>query len=124
VVGAHEQCERQTRDTLGDAAFQARFRVGAGLNVDDAIGYALGEKPEVAAASKPAPAAETPLTRRERQVAQLVARGLTNKYIADQLVISQRTAESHVEHILVKLGAGSRTQIAAWLAERPAEGCA
>jgi predicted ATPase/DNA-binding CsgD family transcriptional regulator len=124
VVGDHEQCERQTRDALGNAAFQARFRVGAGLNVDDAIGYALGEKPEVAAASKPAPAAETPLTRRERQVAQLVARGLTNKDIADQLVISQRTAESHVEHILVKLGAGSRTQIAAWLAERPAEGCA
>jgi predicted ATPase/DNA-binding CsgD family transcriptional regulator len=122
VVGDHEQCERQTHDALGDAAFQARFGVGAGLNVDDAISYALGEKPEVAAASKQARAAETPLTRREQQVAQLVARGLTNKDIADQLVISPRTAEAHVEHILLKLGAVSRSQIAAWVAEGQAEG--
>jgi non-specific serine/threonine protein kinase len=57
------------------------------------------------------------LTKRERQVADLVAQGLTNKAIATQLVISQRTAQGHVEHILTKLGFTSRAQIAAWVAE-------
>jgi len=44
-----------------------------------------------------------------------VARGLTNKQIAATLVISQRTAEGHVEHVLTKLGFTSRAQIAAWV---------
>jgi non-specific serine/threonine protein kinase len=46
----------------------------------------------------------TTLTRREREVASLAAEGLSNKDIADRLAISQRTAESHVDHILTKLG--------------------
>jgi non-specific serine/threonine protein kinase len=57
---------------------------------------------------------DQPLTRREAQVADLVARGMSNKQIADKLVISQRTAESHIEHILRKLGFSRRAQIAAW----------
>jgi DNA-binding NarL/FixJ family response regulator len=56
------------------------------------------------------------LTAREWQVAQLVTEGLSNKQIATRLAISQRTAESHVENILAKLGFASRTQIAAWTA--------
>jgi non-specific serine/threonine protein kinase len=64
------------------------------------------------------PTPETPaLTRRESQVADLVARGLTNREIAEKLVISPRTAEGHVERVLAKLGFGSRAQIAAWVAE-------
>jgi DNA-binding NarL/FixJ family response regulator len=54
------------------------------------------------------------LSRREREVAALVARGLTNREIARALVLSERTAENHVQHILTKLGFGSRAQIAAW----------
>jgi DNA-binding NarL/FixJ family response regulator len=54
------------------------------------------------------------LSRREREVAVLVARGLTNREIARTLVVSERTAENHVQHILTKLGFGSRAQIAAW----------
>ena len=61
-------------------------------------------------------AAETPLTSRELQVARLVAGGRSNKEIAAALVISQRTAENHVEHILTKLGFTSRAQVAAWVA--------
>ncbi|MFE3000355.1 response regulator transcription factor, partial [Nocardia sp. NPDC059246] len=59
----------------------------------------------------------TTLTKRERQVADLVADGLTNKQIASRLVISQRTADAHVEHILTKLGFTSRAQIAAWIVD-------
>jgi len=54
------------------------------------------------------------LSRREREVAVLVARGLTNREIARVLFLSERTAENHVQHILAKLGFGTRAQIAAW----------
>jgi non-specific serine/threonine protein kinase len=57
-----------------------------------------------------------PLTARELQVARLIAGGRSNKQIAAELVISQRTAENHVEHILIKLGFTARAQVAAWAA--------
>jgi DNA-binding CsgD family transcriptional regulator len=56
------------------------------------------------------------LTSRELEIATLVAEGLTNRQIADRLVISERTAQNHVQHILIKLGFASRSQIAAWIA--------
>ena len=59
------------------------------------------------------PAALSP---REEEVAELVAQGLTNRQIAERLVISERTAQNHVQHILVKLGFTTRSQIAAWRA--------
>ena len=63
-------------------------------------------------------AAGRPLTRREGEIAGLVARGLTNRQIAAALHISERTAENHIQHILVKLGLHTRTQIAAWAGKR------
>jgi DNA-binding CsgD family transcriptional regulator len=54
------------------------------------------------------------LTKREVEVAALVASGASNREIADALVISERTAESHVQNILTKLGVGTRAQIASW----------
>jgi DNA-binding NarL/FixJ family response regulator len=57
------------------------------------------------------------LSPREREVAGLVARGLSNAQIAEQLVIGQRTVAAHVEHILNKLGFASRTQVGVWAAE-------
>jgi non-specific serine/threonine protein kinase len=59
------------------------------------------------------------LTRREREVAALVAEGLTNRDIAKRLFISERTADGHLEHIREKLGFSSRAQIAAWVAGQP-----
>ena len=71
-------------------------------------GFQPPEKP-------PAPAvpAEAPLTPRELQVARLIAGGRSSKEIAAELVISQRTAETHMERILTKLGFTSRAQVAA-----------
>jgi DNA-binding NarL/FixJ family response regulator len=60
----------------------------------------------------PRPQPATALTDRERQVLVLVARGLSNRQIADELVISERTARTHVSNILTKLGLASRTQAA------------
>jgi DNA-binding NarL/FixJ family response regulator len=58
------------------------------------------------------------LSAREEEVAQLVARGLSNREIAAALVVSERTAQNHVQHILTKLGFTKRSQIAAWVAGR------
>jgi DNA-binding CsgD family transcriptional regulator len=55
-----------------------------------------------------------PLTTREFEVARLIGEGLTNAEIADTLGIAPKTASSHVEHILAKLGASRRAEIATW----------
>jgi DNA-binding CsgD family transcriptional regulator len=59
-----------------------------------------------------------PLTRRELEVADLVAKGLTNREIAAQLYLSERTAQNHVQHILTKLDLANRSQITAWVAHQ------
>jgi DNA-binding NarL/FixJ family response regulator len=56
----------------------------------------------------------TPLTPREHEIANLIAQGLSNREIADELVISPATAARHVANILAKLGFSSRTQVASW----------
>ena len=111
-----EECEQNVRQKLGNTAFGAAHRKGEQLGFDAAIAYALHE--QQAGTSTPGTDASTRLTKRERQVAELIAEGLTNQAIADRLVISPRTAQGHVEHILAKLGFSSRTQVAAWLVEQ------
>ncbi len=58
------------------------------------------------------------LTAREREIAVLVARGLSNRDIAERLVISKRTVDAHVNHIFAKLGLSSRVQLTIWLRDR------
>jgi predicted ATPase/DNA-binding NarL/FixJ family response regulator len=111
-----EQCVADLQRALGDAAFERLVRRGALLDVGRALAYALEETAEEdVAAAESVNGERPPLTRRETEVARLVGRGLTNKEVAAELVISQRTAEGHVEHILNKLGFGSRAQIAVWI---------
>jgi DNA-binding CsgD family transcriptional regulator len=57
-----------------------------------------------------------PLSEREFEVAQLVAAGLTNRQIAERLVLAPKTISAHITHILTKLGAARRAEIAAWCA--------
>jgi DNA-binding NarL/FixJ family response regulator len=76
-----------------------------------------GAEPAVATPGSPAAASvATNLTHREREVAELVAEGLTNREIADRLVLSVRTVETHVDRILGKLDLHTRTQLAARMA--------
>jgi non-specific serine/threonine protein kinase len=108
-----EQWKARAREVLGQQAFDAAREQGRHLTREAAIAYALGE--EAKAPPGPLPGPSLPqLTPREREVAELVARGESNKAIAANLTVSRRTAETHVEHILSKLGFTSRTQIAAW----------
>lgn len=74
-----------------------------------ALAVALGTAP--ADADRPEP---VPLTHRERQVAALVASGRTNRQIGRILGISEKTAEVHMQHVMAKLGARSRAEVAAW----------
>ncbi len=114
------------RARLGEAAFTAARAAGQAMSPEAAIEYAL-------AAGRPAtntvtsPAAETVpvvagpstvLTRRELEVTALIAQGLTNRSIAEQLVISEWTVDSHVRHILAKLDFRSRAQVATWVIEQ------
>ncbi|RMI32245.1 ATP-binding protein [Nocardia stercoris] len=113
VFRHQDQARQFAAATLGQRAFDAASRQGHDLDLDAAIAYALEEQPKTA--DEP-PTALAGLTRRERQIAQLVAEGLTNRAIAEKLVISQRTAAGHVEHILSKLHFTTRAQVAAWIA--------
>ncbi|MFI7132705.1 ATP-binding protein [Nonomuraea sp. NPDC050153] len=112
----HQECEAAMREALGEAAFETAVRRGARMPLEEALACALEEDRPEQAAERQGQAA--PLTRREREIAELVAQGMTNKEIAASLVIAQRTAEGHIEHILAKLGFSSRAQIAVWVGER------
>jgi len=82
------------------------------MTADQAVAYALDGTPTVAVVTG------VRLTPRETEVVALLARFATNREIADQLVISERTAKRHVENILFKLGLRSRVQVGEWAAER------
>ena len=86
---------------------------GQRMSQEEAVAYALANEPEDAWSGGP----RRTLTRRELEVAALVAQGLTNRDIAARLYLSVRTVETHVDHILAKLGFSRRTQLAAWAYE-------
>jgi len=100
------------REQFGAAAADALLAEGRALDLDGAVALAMSgpEEPPLS----PGPRAASPLTAREQEVAGLLARGLSNRQIADELVISLHTAQRHVENILSKLAFSSRTQVAAW----------
>ena len=104
------------RRTVSDSKFARANEEGRLLSFDEAVRLALNETPLPESVERVAStSAGDRLTPREVQVAELISRGMSNKEIAASLVISQRTAETHVEHILTKLGLTSRTQVVAWI---------
>jgi DNA-binding NarL/FixJ family response regulator len=108
------------RGALGEPAFVDAWADGWNMPLERAIQSALADTPSAPdtrdeMSHTPDDMSRPSLTRREREVAVLVARGLTNRQVAAELVIALRTAEAHVEHILDKLGLTSRTQVATWV---------
>jgi non-specific serine/threonine protein kinase len=99
------------RRALGSTA-AAALSAGRALSRAAAIEEALATLPRTQATT------ENPLSQREFDVAILVARGLTNRQIAAEMVIAEGTAATHVVHILAKLGLASRAQVAVWATQR------
>jgi len=110
----YERGMNNARVQIGAAAFAAHWAAGRAMPLPAVVKYARSDDvPLDANHSLPTPFV-TPLTARERQVAMMVARGLTNRQIAEELVIAMATATLHVEHIRGKLGFHSRAEIAGW----------
>lgn len=105
---------------LGKSGFSTAWSEGYRMTLETAVGYALEVEPagDETAHQMPGYLASNPLSDREREVVILVAQGLSNAEIAERLVISPRTAETHVNHVLNKLGFSSRVQIAAWAVQK------
>jgi predicted ATPase/DNA-binding CsgD family transcriptional regulator len=128
ISADHARDVADTRTQLEETTFQAAWATGRLLTLDQIVAYALVEadsaEPGSDAEDGPGSRSLTPLqaakrrygglTARERQVAALVAQGKSNSTIAAELVVTVRTVEAHITHILRKLGFSSRTQIAAW----------
>jgi DNA-binding CsgD family transcriptional regulator/tetratricopeptide (TPR) repeat protein len=110
------------RSRLDETSWRAAWAEGRAMSMEQAIDYALSEQKPVTVHS---PESEQPssheapsLTPREKEVAVLVARGLTNRQIAQELVLSEHTVHHHVTNILKKLNLTSRQQVASRLSDR------
>ncbi|WP_284741665.1 LuxR C-terminal-related transcriptional regulator [Amycolatopsis sp. RTGN1] len=110
--------ERLVRSVLTPQQYSAAYRQGSLLTWDEALTLALHRRaPDPRqAASRSTSSAGATLSRRETEIAKLIAEGLSNPDIASKLVISARTVEKHVSNILTKIGLNNRQQVAAWVA--------
>jgi predicted ATPase/DNA-binding CsgD family transcriptional regulator len=107
------------RDCLDAAVFDQVWSVGTSFTTAEAIDLALAPDRLVDNAEPvKRPPCDSPLSPRELEVAALIGRGLTNRQIADDLIISERTVHAHVGSILRKLDLSSRALVAVWSAER------
>jgi non-specific serine/threonine protein kinase len=116
----HDRNITFVRGQLGEAGFAAAWAEGEAMGLDQAIAYAQAPfASDVPSSSQPDRETQQAggLTRREREIAQLVAQGKSNREIGDALVIAERTVEGHVSNILSKLGFRSRAQISVWVVE-------
>jgi DNA-binding CsgD family transcriptional regulator len=139
LSGARVEAYLAQARRLGDATVARLWASGQALTSEAAVALALDAPvtaaPSAAPPSGKGPAGENPaltvvgryrvaaappssLTQREYEIAELVAGGLSNKAIAAELSISHTTAARHVANIMNKLGFNSRSQIAAWVADR------
>jgi DNA-binding CsgD family transcriptional regulator len=119
----HEPQLATARTRIDRAIWETGFGEGKVMGLEEAVEYALSEEdaaaPEPPAPGQPSAGAQSDaLTRREKEVALLVARGHTNRRIASHLMLSEHTVATHVRNVLKKLGLHSRTQIAAYFTER------
>jgi non-specific serine/threonine protein kinase len=118
-----EQAVNAIRSQLDETAYLSIWAEGAAMSSAETLEYALApeegaSRPSPTVPAEPSDNALDNLTRREREVAALVARGLTNRQIAAELSISEHTVATHVGKLRRKLGLSSRSQLAAWVAEQ------
>jgi predicted ATPase/DNA-binding SARP family transcriptional activator/DNA-binding NarL/FixJ family response regulator len=109
-----------TRSQLGGEEWEAAFAEGRAMGFEEAVEYALSEEklPSPTLVPMPEQPPTETLTLREQEVALLLRRGLTNRQIAQELVLSEHTVHHHITNILRKLNLSSRQQVASHLSDR------
>ena len=108
-------------DAIGESGWRKLHGEGAALDRASAVALALNEQPAPSVVDVDhRRTATSALTKRQQEVAALVTLGLSDREIAARLVISPRTAESHVVQILTRLGVRNRAEIAAWMSRASA----
>jgi len=118
----HDRARAAAQAALGKRAFAAALARGRAMTVEQAIAFGLATHDDRRSSGRRSAgprsgAARPALSPREAQVAQLVARGLTNRQIAGALVLQESTVGNHLQRIYARLGLSGRAQLAAWLAE-------
>jgi predicted ATPase/DNA-binding CsgD family transcriptional regulator len=112
----HERSITLALESLGHRSYDATYERGLAMTSDDAVAFAVEDR----LPSPPVTAVKTEtdirLTKRELEIARLIAHEMTSRDIATKLFISERTVEAHVTNMLNKLGLNSRIEIARWLA--------
>jgi predicted ATPase/DNA-binding SARP family transcriptional activator/DNA-binding CsgD family transcriptional regulator len=120
----HEPYLASARSRLGEIAWEEALAGGRAMSLEEAVEYALSKEVEPATPTFPVPEASSAdqppvaLTPREKEVAVLVAKDLSNRQIASQLMLSEHTVATHIRNILKKLGLRSRTQIASYFTDQ------
>jgi non-specific serine/threonine protein kinase len=119
----YDQLLERARAQQSEESFAAAWAEGRSLTMEAAIELATQPEPldvqqptavpHVAPDGRDAP----PLTRRERQIARLVALGRSNREVAEELVVGVRTVETHLEHIFRKLSVQTRTEVGVWASQ-------
>jgi non-specific serine/threonine protein kinase len=112
-----------SRAQLDEMTWEAAWNEGKAMTLEAAVECARSEKwsapATTAAPEEPSASVQpTPLSCREQEIAVLVRRGMTNRQISAEMTLSEHTVATHVSKILTKLGARSRSQIAAWITEQ------
>jgi predicted ATPase/DNA-binding CsgD family transcriptional regulator len=119
---AFDELRQRLQTALASPRSTPIDRVSRDLDLDQVVEHALAllEAPPEPPTHRSAPSVSDaqPLSRREREIVVLIARGLTNRAIAAELVISERTVETHVSNILGKLRLETRAQLAVWAVAR------
>ena len=114
---AYERTVGDARDTLGEPRYRRVCAEGHGMSLDEALDLARtldGAVQHISPRRRDGPPGLEVLSAREQEVARLIAQGQTSQDIAEALVITRRTADTHAAHIREKLGLRSRAEIAAW----------